>query len=87
MRHVERESADVMADPVESGHASGFGEGARTKGDGEIVEQKRCGANPEIMTGEAKRAEVFLREVGEEAVAGGVRPPELEKGGAGRHRN
>jgi len=39
------------------------------------------------MTGEAKRAEVFLGEVGEEAVAGLVRPPELEKGGAGRHWN
>lgn len=39
MRHVERESADVMAYPVESGHTSGFGEGARTKGDREIVEE------------------------------------------------
>lgn len=39
------------------------------------------------MTGQTKRAEVFLGDVGEEAVAGLVGPPELEEGGAGRHWN
>lgn len=39
------------------------------------------------MTGQTKRAEVLLGDVGEEAMAGLVRPPELEEGRAGRHWN
>lgn len=39
MRHVEGESADVLADPVEGGHTSGFSEGAGTEGDRKVVEE------------------------------------------------
>lgn len=39
VRHVEGESADVMAYPVEGGHPSGFGEGAGTEGDRKVVEE------------------------------------------------
>jgi len=85
VRHSEGEVTNMMAYPVESGHTSGFGEGAWAEGDGEVVEKEWCSADPEIMAGEAKRAEVFLGKVGEEVVAGLIRPPELEKGGAGRH--
>ena len=85
MRHIERESANMVAYPIESGHTGGFGEGARAEGNGEVVEEEwRC-ADAEVMAGKAKRAEVFFGEVGEKVVADFVRPPELEEGGAGGH--
>ena len=75
----------MMPYPIESGHTSGLGEYAWAEGDREVLKQEWCSPDAKVMTGETKRAEVFLGEVGEEVAAGLVCPPKLKKGGDGRH--
>lgn len=51
---IEGEGLDMLADSVQRGHSSGFGENAGSESQVDFGEEQGCGADTEIMAGEAE---------------------------------
>lgn len=63
MRQIELKCFNMVTYSLQCGHPCWFGEGTRAKGDGDLFEKQRGGANAEIMAGEAERVKIILFDV------------------------
>ncbi len=80
MRHVELKRLDMVPYPLQGRHSCWLGERAGAEGDGHVFEQRRCGADAEVMAGQSEGTEIILWDLRQERVAGVFRPPELQEG-------
>lgn len=81
VRHVEGARPDVASNPLQGGHPRQACKGVRIEIDPDLQKQTRGDIPAKSTADESKRLAVFLGRVRQQAVAGQIGPPKLEKGG------